>query len=395
MGLRYSSDVIINKFRKVHGDKYNYSLVVYRGCGQRIKIICPKHGIFEQIPTKHLQKQGCERCARELFHYNQDTTGTFINKAKQIHGSRYDYSLVDYKKSNIKVKIICSKHGIFEQIPNNHIMGMKCIKCANEENGKNKRLTKEKFIEKAVKVHGSKYDYSLVEYLNCGTKVKILCPVHGPFLQIPGAHLNRRGCPSCHESRGERKIIVFLESYGVKFTRQETFDRCRNVRRLHFDFFLPDHNTCIEYDGKQHFFPVDYFGGVPSFEQLKKIDSLKNGFCLENGIKIIRISYKQRYPELKNVLKNGLGLPDDPPRHVSFVPVKELNWDKVHDYLTVNGCITNSEVRNVTGIPKFYAAYNTLLRWVEQGRILKMESRSRKLTSYCLPSSVPAQGLTR
>ncbi len=301
-----TKDSFISKAIEVHGDRYDYSLVEYIKSRIKVKIRCYKHGIFKQTPNKHLMEQGCPKCARELKHYNELTTESFIAKAKEIHGDKYDYSLVEYKKSRFKVKIICHKHGIFEQTPNNHLMKMKCIKCANEENGDKRRLTIQEFISRSIKVHGNKYDYSVSKYVDTHTKIKIKCPIHGIFKQLPLAHAPRgQGCPRCDESHGERAVALFLDSNKIKYKRQKYFKGCKNKRFLYFDFYIPSLNTLIEYDGRQHFYPSEYFGGIPAFNLLKKLDAIKNKFCKDKGINLIRISYKKKNIEsfLINELK--------------------------------------------------------------------------------------------
>lgn len=130
----------------------------------------------------------------------KDNLKTFIQKAKEAHGDKYDYSLVEYKNSSTKIKIICPKHGVFEQTPNNHLRGCGCLSCSFL----NKASAKEQFIEKARKVHGNKYDYSLVDYKNNYTKIKIICSKHGVFEQAPDCHLRLgAGCPHCKSSKGE------------------------------------------------------------------------------------------------------------------------------------------------------------------------------------------------
>jgi very-short-patch-repair endonuclease len=122
-----------------------------------------------------------------------DTTENFINKATLIHKDKYDYSLVNYKNSKKKVIIICKKHGKFLQIPNSHLNGRGCKKCIIPWNKK----TSKDFIKDAIKKHNNLYDYSLVNYINNGIKVIIICKKHGRFLQTPNSHLNGRGCPTC------------------------------------------------------------------------------------------------------------------------------------------------------------------------------------------------------
>jgi len=307
-GLGLGVDTFLYKSKLIHGDRYSYALMVYKDTLTKIDIICSKHGVFKQKPSKHLRGQGCPHCAIELVKYNVLTTETFIAKAKVVHGEgTYDYSQVDYKKSCIKVKIICPKHGLFEQTPNNHLRAMRCEKCTNEENGLKRLSNAMEFTGKARKVHGNKYDYSQVDYKGSSIKVKIVCPDHGVFEQAPSSHLNSRGCPFCEESRGERKTSAFLDSMGITYERQKTFELCRHIRNLSFDFYIPSLNTCIEYDGRQHYFPSEYFGGVPAFEKLKKTDAIKTKYCLDNGVRLIRITYKKKTVEaIEAVLRKEL-----------------------------------------------------------------------------------------
>ena len=123
--------------------------------------------------------------------------GDFFIKAKIKHNNKYDYSKVDYINSRTKICIICPKHGEFWQTPANHLHGCGCPKCKNDKIGNNRRLTLFQFIEKAKQIHGDKYDYSKVEYVNNSTKVCIICTEHGEFWQTPGNHLHGCGCPKC------------------------------------------------------------------------------------------------------------------------------------------------------------------------------------------------------
>lgn len=113
-------------------------------------------------------------------------TNEFIIRSNKIHNNLYDYSLVKYKNNKTKVKIICKEHGIFEQLPMSHLRGSKCLKCTNKSNTK----TTKQFILESNNVHNNKYDYSLVNYKNAYSKVKIICKEHGVFEQIPISHMN-------------------------------------------------------------------------------------------------------------------------------------------------------------------------------------------------------------
>ena len=121
------------------------------------------------------------------------TNQQFINKAKLVHGNKYDYKKVKYINSQTKITIICKIHGDFLQIPSAHLCGQNCKKCYVES----QKLTNQQFIDRANKIHNFKYDYSKVEYINSKTKVKIICPQHGEFLQNPSSHLEKRNCIKC------------------------------------------------------------------------------------------------------------------------------------------------------------------------------------------------------
>lgn len=211
----------------------------------------------------------------------------FINRANKIHNSVYDYSLVEYLGYHSKIKIICKEHGIFEQLVYNHLSGKtKCPKCV----GGVKHTLKE-FLIKSKNCHGEKYDYSLVEYKNARTKVKIICKTHGVFEQAPQHHTNGVGCPSCNESKGERQIVKILNNMKIEFKREKRFEDCRFKNPLPFDFYLPILNTCIEYDGMHHFRKWDRFGGQKSLDKQTIKDQIKNEYCKNNTIKLIRIRY--------------------------------------------------------------------------------------------------------
>lgn len=125
------------------------------------------------------------------------TTDIFIKRAKEIHGDKYDYSLVKYTNAKTKVEIICPVHGKFTQIPYNHLSGKGCKECGHKENGRNRSITLEKFLEKAKLVHGDKYDYSKSKIENYKTKIEIICKVHGSFFQTSNNHLSGKGCKEC------------------------------------------------------------------------------------------------------------------------------------------------------------------------------------------------------
>jgi hypothetical protein len=198
----------IEKSKITHGNKYDYSLVEYINSKTKVKIICPEHGIFEQRPDNH-KSQGCPKCANIQSSIKQrHNKELFITKSRLIHGDKYDYSLVEYINAKTKVKIICSEHGVFEMSPNVHINCKSgCKLCFNNE----QKLSNVDFIEKCRLIHGNKYDYSLVEYINSKTKVKIICPEHGIFEQRPNNHLQGNECPKCQKKELRKRTIKRIE----------------------------------------------------------------------------------------------------------------------------------------------------------------------------------------
>ncbi len=287
----------IEKAKGVHGNKYDYSLVKYTNNATKVNIICNKHGVFEQTPNSHISaKHGCPSCSGN----EKLNTEDFIKKSKLIHGDKYDYSQVFYNGNKIKVNIICNKHGAFVQTPNMHLNGSGCSKCAGVGR------SSIDFINDASEMHDNKYDYSKTNYEKYNKPIIIICPIHGKFEQKPFIHIRGSGCQKCSESKGERKVALFLDKNKLNFERQKTFDDLRNKktnRLLKFDFYLPEYNVCIEYDGEYHYEPwrlyFDKSEANAKFEEMKLRDKIKDKYCSNKNIRLLRIPYF----ELKNIDK--------------------------------------------------------------------------------------------
>lgn len=292
------------KARGVHGDAYNYSLVEYRKATIKVVIICSEHGEFLQKPSDHLAGYGCPQCGLIKSSQNRTRdTSEFIKLAQEIHGDKYDYQKVVYKKAIEEVEIICPVHGGFGQRPADHLQGKGCRKC-----GGTFPLSTEDFKVRAAEVHNGAYDYSQVEYINTATKVKIICPKHGKFWQTPNDHLDGHGCHLCQASSGERRISAFLSRLHIKFVPQKKFAACRTKKRcLSFDFYfkIGDLNFLVEYDGLQHFEPVEMFGGEEALKRSQRYDAIKDKFASKNGFILIRIPYTE-YDNLEYVLRRAI-----------------------------------------------------------------------------------------
>ena len=166
----------------------------------------------------------------------------FIQKAKDVHGDRYDYSRVEYVNMSTKVCIVCPLHGEFWQTPTNHLRGNSCPQCANIQRGRYRRSDRDEFIKKAKEIHGDRYDYSKVEYRNAVDKVRIICPEHGEFLQAPMQHLLGHGCPKC-KGRGmnlEEMIDAFRKVHGDRYDYSKV-EKPVNMNRGKVCVICPEH----------------------------------------------------------------------------------------------------------------------------------------------------------
>jgi very-short-patch-repair endonuclease len=217
----------------------------------------------------------------------------FIERAILLHGYKYDYSDSIYLSNKEKIFINCPIHGKFEQKPHNHLKGYGCYDCGLKLQLENvKRVSIGDFIARSNKIHLNKYNYSLVNFKHTNDTIQIICPIHGEFSQKVYGHLSGRGCSKCNQSKGEKFIEQFLVANNIIFLTEHKFLDCKNIKPLPFDFYLPEHNTCIEFDGKQHYISNEYFKHE-KFDMRQKRDQIKNEYCLKNNIHLMRIKYDE------------------------------------------------------------------------------------------------------
>lgn len=302
-----NTEEFIEKAKKVHGDKYVYSKVEYISYRKKVCITCPIHGDFFQTPDGHLQGRGCQKCydVRRGESRRKDEV-FFIEQMKEIFGNKYDLSKVKYISNKKKVCLVCPEHGDFWQTPN-HLLDRKtgCPICSKKENGKKHSKTKEKFILDAKKIHGDLYDYSMVEYVNAKTPVKIICKTHGIFEQKPNYHLCGNGCPKCKMSKLEIEMMRELDSNNIEYKFHYHPD-C--LGGLELDFYLPEVKLGIECQGRQHYKPISFFGGEEGFKKTTERDCLKDELCKENNIKLIfftneNVQKERTYNNCKKIIE--------------------------------------------------------------------------------------------
>lgn len=281
----FNTETFITKANNVHNNKYDYYKSEYNDINTKICIICPEHGEFWQSPNNHLRGQGCPKCKDIKTSLRcRSTTEEFIRKAKEIHDDKYDYSKVKYVNNITKICIICPEHGEFWQVPNSHLQGCGCKKCANEKKSLKRKYNNEIFVNKSNLKHNFVFDYSMVNYVNSRTKVCIICPEHGEFWQSPEGHLQGKGCPKCNSSHLENEVRNLLIENGFDFEEQKKFEW---LGKLRLDFYLPNDNIAIECQGKQHFEPIEHFGGQETLTEVIQRDQNKKQLCEEHNINLL------------------------------------------------------------------------------------------------------------
>src|ERR1039457_5451688 len=218
----------------------------------------------------------------------KNTRDEFAEKANQVFNQVYDYSRFIYFDNKTKGIIVCPVHGEFLQRPKNHLNGQGCAKCSN-----NQKLDKQTFIIKANCIHQSKYNYSLVDYVNSATKIEIIGPVHGKFPQRPNNHLAGQGCPKCKGSKGERLIRSWLVKNKIEFDSQFTIFGCKNERSLLFDFAIFDQTKLvglIEYDGEHE---INDNSSKAKQQKMHHRDQIKKEYCKTHNIPLLVVSYEE------------------------------------------------------------------------------------------------------
>ena len=187
---RLAREEIIQKFKKIHGERYCYENMVYETTSQKLTIDCRIHGGFEQSYGEHIRGNGCPKCSGR----HRWTTQEFIENSKSVHGPQFTYENTVYQGALAPVTITCKIHGDFTTQPSRHVTRKDgCPRCSPVAH-----LTQQDFLNRAHARFGDRYDYSKVHFINVATPVQIICKTHGIFEQPPSWHLNNAiGCPQC------------------------------------------------------------------------------------------------------------------------------------------------------------------------------------------------------
>ena len=279
--LTYKVMNFIEKSKKIHGDRYDYSLVEYVNNSTKVKIICHTHGVFEQIPAKHTRGSNCPSCVINMRKEKNNNyySKHFIEISKNIHNNKYDYSLVEYLNNNTKVKIICPIHGVFEQLPSNHSKGANCPSCVSDSRKKRMKKDNDYFLQKAVEIHGLVYDYSKVDYINNRNKVTILCSKHGSFEQEPRYHLTGSKCPKCVNEEKSKSMIKSFDDFEK--LANEVHNNKFSYKKTDYISMRVDTNIICPIHGEFKQTPHNHVNGYGCFKCSKNGTSKKEKEVLE------------------------------------------------------------------------------------------------------------------
>lgn len=256
----------VKKAKEKHGNKYDYSESVYVNSYTKIIIRCKKHGFFEQFSNNHY-RYGCKKCCYEsnTNHRNkilkQKCAENFVEKAKKVHGYKYDYSESVYVNAHSKLKVICKEHGEFLITPNNHLRKKGCPSCGRKKSQKSKFKYFEEYLPIFLKVHEDKYDYSKVQWRGGSRYIKVICKKHGEFNVIPYAHIKGKGCQKCSAQYSKISIqwlnyMAIKHKNSIQHAETQGEYRIPNTRYL-VDGYCKDTNTIYEYHG-------DFWHGNPN-----------------------------------------------------------------------------------------------------------------------------------
>ena len=252
---------------------------------------------WESLISSRSRGTGCPICGiRQNTEKRTKSHNQYIKDVQQINPNIVVIEKYVNSQTPILHKCKIDGHEWYAR-PMNILKGRGCPKCT-----KHIHKTQKQYITEVSEINPD--IIVLGQYINTNTKILHQCKIDNYKWEVKPTHiLSGHGCPMCNRSIGEKDIEKYLHNQNIIFVPQYIFDDCRNIRPLPFDFYLPDYNMCIEYDGIQHFEPVDAFGGQESLKKQQLNDEIKTQYCKNHNIKLLRINYKQNiYNELSKTL---------------------------------------------------------------------------------------------
>ena len=297
--LKKSEETFLNQIKEKYGDLFDYSEIKYIDNKTPVKLKCKRCGAEIKFRPASLNsiKVPCTHCSHIKAQENRKlTTEEFIEKAKLVHGDKYDYSETNYVNSRTKLKIKCNNCGkIFWQKPRIHLEehGCNCHKNTS-------RKTTEQFIKESKEIYENIFDYSLVDYKTNNTYVLLKCnKCKHIFKRKPRIHLyGYKGCPNCHTFKGEETIKKLLTKNNIEYEFQMRYPDLKDASLLSYDFYIPSNNLLIEYNGEQHYKWLTYFHkGLHDFHRQLHHDWLKRKYARDNCINLLVIRYDENIEE--------------------------------------------------------------------------------------------------
>lgn len=295
------------EFTSLLSDKFPNIITedIYQTAKIKMKFKCKVDNYeWTTTPDVILRSKGCPKCNRVAKLTNDE----FINRIK-LNNPNYDNIEILSSYINLKNKIRCKcKIDGYEwdAMPDKLMSNSGCPKC-----GGTLKLTHNEFVAKLNNSEKFKNIELLSEYEVQRKKIKCRCKVDGhEWFVLPQSLLKGHGCHMCNDTIGEKKVSEVLDSMNIEYLPQYRFDNCRHIRPLPFDFYLPKLNICIEYDGQQHYRPVTFGGctieqAIESHENTLMRDNIKNQYCKNNNIKLIRIKYSD-YNNIESIIQNAI-----------------------------------------------------------------------------------------
>ena len=286
---RSNTEKFISSFKELYGNKLDLSKFVYTKSNIKSTVICPIHGEFEATPNNLLRGRGCPICGNINKKIKQTISEqVFDERMEKIYGDSLTYDFSNYSNFGEKMEFVCSKHGSFEALPLNVLHGHGCPICGREKCSKSRTMKFEEVLRRFKEVHGDTYTYDESTYKTSRKKMRIICPKHGEFWQIPMNHWGGQGCPVCKESKLEMELDKALTDNGIEFIRQKP------LGRQSIDFYIPKYKINIECQGEQHF--KKKFDDKYDFKKSLERDIKKNKILRENGEKLIYFTKENLLP---------------------------------------------------------------------------------------------------
>jgi len=303
----------LGKAIEIHGNKYDYNKAKdeYVNNTTILTIICLTHGEFKQKSSTHIYlKAGCRKCANDADSLKKRSDkDTFIEKAKLVHGNRFDYSEVEYITTEIRVKIKCSTHGIFLQKPMHHLLGSICPSCANDDRYSKMRYTIDDFIEICKKKHKNRYDYTNTKYKTGKDEIEYVCKKHGLIKQLARYHLDGHGCDKCFGSYSKMQIEwmdLIMEKLNIYIQHAENSKEYK-IKNSNYkaDGYCDVLNVIFEFNG------CNIHSHITCMKDMKEINKLTKMTHEE--------TYQRAIDKKEHIIKEGY----------TYIEIWECDWKEI------------------------------------------------------------------